>query len=482
MHIHSYQWNKKKWAMRQLYARACRRRMIPLHIRCILFFIVALVPFTMRGFSSIGDHTQPFEQEFFVTAYYSPLEGQCCYIRGGVKADRILNGEGRITADGTPVFPGVAAAPSEYPFGTQIALPGLGVVEVHDRGGAIQELPDGIHRIDLWVGEGEEGLSRALALGGLHIKGIVYPPKSHQPGMRFDLATLEHSWEKVRVYLTAESGLLNIEPKLGDTSLSVTLLQEHLHTLGYFQHPVTGKFASVTQDALRHFFRDVGLRQRSDRVTHITASYILAALQQRNSHDLLGFVGPESSTSLLKIAQRTLRFLGYYHGRTDGIYEDGLFNAILTAQRKYGLVGTADDPGAGRIGPLTLKQLQKEWSRQHIAIRANDFLMLQKISDFVKERGEGIQQFLAEGYTGDQVRNLQILLADEGFFPTEKINGVFGPLTKESVLQYQLAHKLIENSNHDAAGYVGPATLRYLLRAKVHHVYNIVRGSGWQSL
>ena len=473
---------KRRWSKYALYADANSEVIVPLHIRLAIFFVAMGIPFGIGGFSSIADRTEPFEQEFFVTAYYSPLEGQCCYIRGGVKADRILNGEGRTTADGTKVFPGVAAAPSDYPFGTQIALPGLGIVEVHDRGGAIQELPDGVHRIDLWVGEGEEGLSRALALGGLRMKGTVYPLQSHQPGVRFDLITLQHAWEKLRIYLTAESGLLNVQPKLGDTSLSVTLLQEHLHTLGYFQHPITGKFAEVTQDALRHFLRDVGLRERSNMVTDTTASYILAALQRWHIDEPLAFVGPDSTSSAIKMVQRTLRFLGYYTGRTDGIYDDTLFHAILSAQQKYGLVGTSEDPGAGRIGPLTLKQLEKEWTRRHIAMRANEFLMLHKISDLLTERGERIEEFFGEGHTGDQVRNLQLLLADEGLFPPEKINGVFGPLTKETVLRYQLTNGLIENSNHDAAGYVGPATLRYLLRSRIHQMYDIVRGNGWQSL
>lgn len=482
MHTDIRQSHKKQWAKHLLYAPVGCGKRIPFHIRMIFLLVALIIPHGIRGLSSVADRTEPFEQEFFVTAYYSPLEGQCCYIRGGLKADRMLNGEGHTTADGTPVFAGIAAAPSSYPFGTQISLPGLGTVEVHDRGGAIQELPDGIHRIDLWVGEGEEGLSRALALGGLRMKGTVYPPKSTQPGMHFDLATLEHAWEKLRVYLTAESGLLNVRPRLGDVSLSVTLLQEHLKTLGYFRHPVTGKFGSVTENALRRFLRDVGLREPSDHVTDLTASYVLAALQRKNSGESFAFVGPDSASSAVKAAQRTLRFLGFYRGRTDGAYNDTLFHVILGIQRTYGLVGTAEDPGAGRIGPLTLERLRREWSRKHIAMRANDFLMLHKITDLLAQRGERIEQFLGEGHTGDQVRHLQLLLADEGLFPPEKINGVFGSLTKESVLRYQLTYGLIENSDHEAAGYVGPATMRHLLRSRVHHMYHIVRGNGWQSL
>ena len=46
-----------------------------------------------------------------------------------------------ITADGTyaPGFSGrLASAPKEIPFGTKLWVEGVGVVEVHDRGGAIK--------------------------------------------------------------------------------------------------------------------------------------------------------------------------------------------------------------------------------------------------------------------------------------------------------------------------------------------------------
>jgi 3D (Asp-Asp-Asp) domain-containing protein len=107
----------------------------------------------------------PREQDFIITAYYSPEPDQCCYVKGSYAADVVLNGEGTHGADGTEVMPGMAAAPKTYAFGTTIVLPGIGTVRVHDRGGAINELPDGPHRLDLWVGKGEEGLARALAFG-----------------------------------------------------------------------------------------------------------------------------------------------------------------------------------------------------------------------------------------------------------------------------------------------------------------------------
>ena len=51
--------------------------------------------------NAIGtDSSAPYEQEFVITAYYSPQPNQCCYVKGGYVADKILNGEGHTTADG----------------------------------------------------------------------------------------------------------------------------------------------------------------------------------------------------------------------------------------------------------------------------------------------------------------------------------------------------------------------------------------------
>src|SRR3989338_7224095 len=104
------------------------------------------------------------EQEFLVTAYYSPLPDQTRYYLGSYEADIAFNGRGIAVNDGTAVYPGMIAAPPEYAFGTRIALPDVGVVgTVHDRGGRIVVEGNGVHRIDLWMGRGEEGLARALA-------------------------------------------------------------------------------------------------------------------------------------------------------------------------------------------------------------------------------------------------------------------------------------------------------------------------------
>lgn len=446
---------------------------IPKHILFLILVIASVAPLRVLGGEERG-------QEFLITAYYSPKEGQCCYVRGGLAADRILNGEGHTTADGSGVFPGVVAAPPNYPFGTRIELPGIGVVEVRDRGGAIQELPDGVHRLDLWVGEGEEGLGRALAVGVLHLTGTVYPVGSPQPSIAFDLNAFTLSLERLRTYAVGTS-LLSLSPRAGDRGISVALLQHSLRDLGFFQQAITGLFGPGTQQALHRFLDRMGVREPWDRLTQRGAAFLTAALERHGAMAPIGIVGWESNSSSIRLAQRILRFLGYYNGRTDGTYGHNLFRAILSFQRKHGIVGGASDSGAGRIGPRTREKVAEAWNRKRIVMRADQLLLKERLWETVLKENP-IDRFMGEGESGPYVRALQEFLAHQGFFPQKNVNGVFGPLTKESVLKFQLSSKLVSSAADQGAGYVGPATLRRIRKEHVNELYAVVRGHGWNNL
>lgn len=455
--------------------RNMKTKKVPFHVLAIIAFIAVTVP--MEGRGTIP--SEPFDQEFVVTAYYSALPDQCCYIKGGLRRDRVLNGEGVRAADGTSVYAGMAAAPGSYPFGTVIHLPGLGTVKVHDRGGAINVRKDGTHRLDIWVGYGEEGLARALKLGEVRLRGRVFPPNTQQPNTVLALDQLPLDMEKLKVYSTLDFDLLGVMPKLGDRGYSVVSLQEFLQKAGYFEHPVTGFFSTVTRSALAAFVRDFDIKEPFDRLTERTAAYLLA---RRMDEGPIPFVDAKSSVSAIRIAQRTMRFLGYYKGRTDGMYSDLLGDAILHAQKKYRLAGGLDSPGAGQIGPLTRKELLAEWDRVRTGAQAKKFLLLSDVRERLTKRGERLESFLGEGDTGDQVRLLQTILARQGYFPEKEINGVFGPLTGLSVLKYQRDKKLVQSESDPVAGYVGPATLRSLQREHTLAAYRRVRGEGWGAL
>ena len=157
------------------------------------------------------------DRDFIITAYYSPVPGQCAYIMGDLEADKVLNGQGTNGADGTEVYPGMLAAPKVYAFGTRITLPGIGTVTVNDRGGAILA-GENADRLDLWTGKGEEGLARALAFGVKRVRGHIYPVGSEQPLEHIDLTALPAPTKYLYPYLVegAAPGDCGINLRFGE--------------------------------------------------------------------------------------------------------------------------------------------------------------------------------------------------------------------------------------------------------------------------
>ncbi|MCC7432683.1 peptidoglycan-binding protein [Candidatus Peregrinibacteria bacterium] len=186
----------------------------------------------------------PYEKTFTITAYYSPIEGQQRYIKGSLAADKKLNGNGTNGADGTPVFPGMIAAPSNIPFGTKMQIPGIGLVSVHDRGGAI--VPAGQRgqkhdRLDVWMGSGDEGLTRALKWGKRNVTVIVY-------GLD------ENIQESINLEpVDTITDVVREDYGFGAENPEITSIKEKLTKLGYFQGTIDQKFDQALYESLVKF-------------------------------------------------------------------------------------------------------------------------------------------------------------------------------------------------------------------------------------
>ena len=126
--------------------------------------------------SLASEITEPRTQTFVITAYYSPVPGQKRYFLGSYEDDVKLNGRGVHGASGEKVFPGMIAAPRSYQFGQYIDLGSTGVGKVSDRGGAIVSWSGNVaDRLDIWMGYGDAGLTRAMAWGRKTVTGTIYP-------------------------------------------------------------------------------------------------------------------------------------------------------------------------------------------------------------------------------------------------------------------------------------------------------------------
>ncbi len=417
-------------------------------------------------FSPVYAVEKPTVQQFVVTAYYSPVPDQCCYFRGNYEEEIAFNGRGIAGADGTPVYPGMIAGPASYPFGTVIDLPGIGVGTIHDRGGRIIEWGEDIHRIDLWMGYGEAGLARAMEWGVRNVKGTVYPIGSENiPTEKFVLEKFDANSSVLASLPKSDPLALMRYAELGDEEYSVRVLQAHLKSLGYFAESPTGKFGPVTQEALKTFQREYGIHGDGTAVTTETAAALRAVSEMTESNLPELAIGMEKGARGPKVrqAQKLLRYLGYYRGRTDGIFDQSLKESVTALQLRVGLVQSATDQFAGRIGPGTHAAILKEWKVKVIQSKARKIARKIQISDTVQST-EMPKKFLSEGNKGRDVKLLQLFLIHAGYLPPKDATGTFGSRTQAALAKYQIDRNVVATSTAQGAGVFGPATRSMISR------------------
>lgn len=353
-------------------------------LRALFSVLLIALVFCGYGLLSPQELAQGFEngqkQMFLVSAYYSPLPGQSRYLRGNYEAEIRLNGRGTNAADGTPVYPGMLAAPKSYAFGTKIEIPGLGVGVVHDRGGAIRE-KDGYHRIDVWMGRGEEGLDRALQWGMRMVEGTIYTDTNivgtdlrfdHIPATPSSLAT--HS----------ASSLFAQNLEKGDRGSAVSKLQQHLEHLGFFTEEPTGYYGSVTEQAVFAFqeqFQIVShasaqgagvfgpqtrskleevLSENSEKIAVSVPMEVLhasapedSALKARAIPYLHDNLKPNMEGRQVRRLQALLASFGFFSGEISGVYDGATKDGVIMFQKEAGILQSAHDYGAGYYGPKT---------------------------------------------------------------------------------------------------------------------------------
>ncbi len=374
--------------------------------------------------------TYPYQQVFTITAYYSPIEGQQKYVKGSLEKDKKLNGNGTHGADGTPVFPGMIAAPKTIPFDTKMSIPGIGTVAVHDRGGAI--VPAGqrgekFDRLDIWMGHGDQGLNRALAWGRRNVTVTVYGPDASKVE-QIDLSALDQLAQKLEsTNTTIASSLFPRDLGSGSQGDQVTALQKALSQLGYFQGELTGNFGDLTQAAVLKFqlayeivddANDFGAgyfgpqtrkkleaalngltanqnhqknivpQQLLTPIGEITVAQAAPVDQQTLKIELAGnglsFLDTDlkvgdSGQAVIEL-QTELRKLNLFGIEPTGFYGELTAHAVMKFQQTQGLVNDQHSFGAGQWGPQTRGKLadlvkQRIDLRSQIAQRSSDNLL-----------------------------------------------------------------------------------------------------------
>ncbi len=206
---------------------------------------------------------------------------------------------------------------------------------------------------------------------------------------------------------------------LGDSGTDVTELQNRLFEMGYMQ-TVTGFFGEQTEDAVRKFQANNNLVV-DGRVGGHTREALYSGAANAN------FAHYDDKKDVVKSYQQYLSNLGYLTTTPDGVYGTDTRAAVARFQEINGLISD------GYLGPSTTYLLKSG-----------------------KARANG----LAFGMSGDDVKNMQKLLANLGYMKAANATGYFGEITENAVKNYQQANKL------GVDGIVGKNTMSALRSGK----------------
>ncbi len=426
---------------------------------------------------------EPHQQDFVVTAYYSPKPNQCCYYRGSYEAEITFNGGGTKGADGTKVYPGMIAAPREYSFGTRISLPELGVVgTVHDRGGRIIAWDNDTHRIDLWMGEGEEGLARSLEWGARKMTGTVYPAGGAQPAEKWSLALFPSPASALALLPKASDASSMLSATFGDKKYAIRTLQTALKNLGYFNQAVTDLFGTDTRQAVASFQKDYGIDGDGTKVDEKTyAALTLAKKMDNHPAPIDTTLRRGMRGANVKELQRILRYLGFYKGRTDGVFDEDVRKAVIVLQKEQSIVQSDTSDSAGIVGTKTKAAIAKIWKAQQVKDSTDMAMLKMKITKDIQEK-QIPARYVAKGDSGKDVRTLQTLLANMGYMKAATINGHFGDATQAALIAYQKDKGLIKKETDTGAGNFGPATKQTMTTDTVNLAWQKVRANGVKAL
>ncbi len=369
-------------------------------ISLISMMLLIAFPMSLLGMERANsEELYPYTQKFKISAYYSPLPCQVRYSTGSYHAEIRLNGSGVNGADGTPVYPGMIAAPRTYSFGTKMNIPGIGTTAVHDRGGAIVvagQRSEEYDRLDVWMGYGDKGLNRALRWG----KRVV------------DVTVYGHD-DSVSEAIT-----------LSDYSSS----------------------ESIPNDCVLEEYDPV-------EVAKVVATKPVA---KASDGSLMATLAIGSSGQAVFDLQHELSRLNFYRGDVTGFYGEFTEHAVFKFQQSQGIVGTKNDAGAGVFGPATRGNMNKIIAarnyRNTLVADANPGEV--KVSVIAKELDYGISD--------PEVKKLQEYLKKNGFFRGVLITDYFGDSTRDALLEFQIEKGIVDSSDEHGAGRVGPSTLKII--------------------
>ena len=207
--------------------------------------------------------------------------------------------------------------------------------------------------------------------------------------------------------------------KIGSNRPEVTNSQRCLKKLGYFNGPVTGKFAALTQNAVIKF-------QQANR---IPADGVVGTNTQRALQRAC-----QSRTSSRNTSGRLRSPSGQYP-----VLSQGKTGATVTRlQQRLRQLGYLNANPNGNFGPMTRDAVIR--FQRNYRIAANGIVNRQTWNTLLGYSPTPARSSLST----QQVRELQVRLRQLGYFKTNP-TGNIGPITRKAVIQYQRNYRLPVN-------------------------------------
>ncbi|MBU1446411.1 peptidoglycan-binding protein [Patescibacteria group bacterium] len=400
-----------------------------------------------------------YQHTFTISAYYSPLPGQIRYVTGSYENDIRLNGNGVHSADGTPVYPGMIAAPKTYAFGTKMDIPGIGTVAVHDRGGAIVtagQRNQSFDRLDVWMGYGDVGLDRALNWGKRTVLVTVY---GVDPNIKENVYLQGFSdAEKFIRNVVIKQKVFTVDLGYGQTGDTVGTLQEYLTTLGYYKGKIDKYYGDEVYKAVIAFQIDNNIIDRSEEFGAgyfgpQTRASIEAVFNKQKEYDKIvkQNLGKDDKGDAVKELQKSLQKLGY-DIEVNGVYDEATVQAVFEFQKDNEIVNDENEHGAGYFGPKTFAVLS-----QKLVAFSDPTIETIRENNIVQASYSGFDSDLSIGDSGEEVKKLQEELRKVNLFKAEA-TGYYGEVTQHAIFKFQQKKGLISSKTDVGAGEFGPQT------------------------
>lgn len=181
------------------------------------------------------------------------------------------------------------------------------------------------------------------------------------------------------------------------------------------------------------------------------------------------------SGELVSRLQEELKTYGYYREAITSTFDENTEKALLGYQLTRNIVASADDPGAGVLGPRTREKLNGEifarsWQPPASLVaktNSNSGSSNQAYVASVNTSSAANSRFpvtLSLGDTGSRVKDLQVALTEAGYYECE-INGIYNEKMEDCIFEFQQEKNILASRDEFGAGFFGEKTRSALSKA-----------------